>query len=92
MKIDESNIVEEVHDAIANRDEKLLRDITVRAMRLFLDHKLLAEELYSIGISPVTVGIEKEWEEDFQFKDRKLRIGSSNMYLTNPQHLKSWEK
>ena len=68
-----NDVVDEVCDAIVNRDEKLLRKLTLMAMNLFLEGKLFTEELSCIGISPVTVGIEEKWEEDFQFKDRKLK-------------------
>ena len=68
-----NDVVDEVCDAIVNRDEKLLRKLTLMAMNLFLEGKLFTEELSCIGISPVTVGIEEKWKEDFQFKDRKLK-------------------
>ena len=69
---DYNNIVFEINKAITNRNEKLVRELTISAMRLFLEDKLLSEDLYSIGISPVTVGIEEEWKGDFEFKDKKL--------------------
>ena len=73
MQTNEDNSLEEVRNAISKRDEKLLRELTSIAMKLFLEGKLTAENLYSIGISPVTVGIEEGWKEDFQFKDKKLK-------------------
>lgn len=73
MHIDEINIVKEVGKAVVNRNEKLLRELTILALKLFLEGKLLSEELSSIGTSPITVGIEEGWKEDFKFEDKKLK-------------------
>ena len=73
MEIDDSNVVREIHwRAVAKKNEKLLREWTILAMKWFLEDKVAAEELESIGTSLITVGIEEEWKEELKLKDRKL--------------------